>query len=481
MTRLLIAAAIAMMVSLFGTVALMRFLVRHSIGQPIRDDGPEGHHTKAGTPTMGGLAIVAGATAGYVVSDIFGGIYTRSGIFVMGAIIGGGAVGLMDDSIKVVAARNLGLNKKAKLLGLLIVGISFAVLMTEFTSVHTTISFTRFDNPGIELGRIGWTVWAVLLILATTNAVNLTDGLDGLAAGAGGLGYAAFTFIGFWQFDHFESYEVAHALDLAVVGSAMVGGIVGFLWWNAAPAQIFMGDTGSLAIGSGLAALALSTNTPASAARCWWPVRRRNGIGDHPGRGLPALPKARLSNGSHPPPSRARRVARNHSHRAALDPVRAVHGVRAGPVLRRRRQQRHRRFDLAGHTMTTDIADLVVAGPTAAVVVGFGVANRAVARALQSRGHYVTAVDDQQTDSGCRGGYGSRYGSSGERRSRRFRGCRRGGRFHDSHTGATRVAPGVSDCPRHHDTRRQRVRSRPGVGQPDLLRPSPAPTARPRS
>ena len=261
MTRLLIAAAIAMTVSLFGTVALIRFLVRHSIGQPIRDDGPEGHQTKAGTPTMGGLAIVAGASAGYVVSDIFGGIYTRSGIFVMGAIIGGGAVGLMDDSIKVVAARNLGLNKKAKLLGLLIVGISFAVLMTEYTSVHTTLSFTRFDNPGIELGRIGWTVWAVLLILATTNAVNLTDGLDGLAAGAGGLGYAAFTFIGFWQFDHFESYEVAHALDLAVVGSAMVGGIVGFLWWNAAPAQIFMGDTGSLAIGSGLAALALSTNT----------------------------------------------------------------------------------------------------------------------------------------------------------------------------------------------------------------------------
>ncbi len=261
MTRPLIAAALSMAVSLFGTQALIRFLTRHGIGQPIRDDGPEGHHTKAGTPTMGGLAVVAGAVTGYVVSDLFGGIYTRSGIFVMLAIIGGGAVGLMDDWIKVVAARNLGLNKRAKMLGLLIVGFGFAYLMTAHTNVHTTLSFTRFDNPGLELGEVLWTLWAVVLIIATTNAVNLTDGLDGLAAGAGALGYAAFTFIGFWQFDHFSDYQVSHALDLAVVGAAMVGGIIGFLWWNAAPAQIFMGDTGSLAIGSGLAALALATNT----------------------------------------------------------------------------------------------------------------------------------------------------------------------------------------------------------------------------
>ncbi|MFQ5558238.1 MAG: phospho-N-acetylmuramoyl-pentapeptide-transferase [Acidimicrobiales bacterium] len=250
-----------MIVSLFGTRALIAFLSRLGVGQPIRDDGPEGHHVKAGTPTMGGLMIVTGAVLGYVVSDLFGGIYTRSGIFVMLAIVGGGAVGLMDDWIKVVAARNLGLNKRAKMLGLLIVAVGFSVLMTEYTSVHTQLSLTRFDSPGIELGRIGWTVWAVLLIIATTNAVNLTDGLDGLAAGAGALGYAAFTFIGFWQLDHFDDYRVSHALDLAVVGAAMVGAIIGFLWWNAHPAQIIMGDTGALAIGSGLAALALATNT----------------------------------------------------------------------------------------------------------------------------------------------------------------------------------------------------------------------------
>ena len=185
MTRLLFAGALAMLISLFGTKALINWLTTHRIGQPIRDDGPEGHHLKAGTPTMGGLAIVAGATVGYVVSDLVGAIYTRTGIFVMLAIIGGGAVGLVDDWIKVVAARNLGLNKRAKMLGLLIVGVGFAFLVTQYTNVPTTLSFTRFDNPGWDLGRIGWMVWALLLITATTNAVNLTDGLDGLAAGAG--------------------------------------------------------------------------------------------------------------------------------------------------------------------------------------------------------------------------------------------------------------------------------------------------------
>jgi len=260
-TRLLIAAALSMVVSLFGTKALIVWLTRLHVGQPIRDDGPSRHQVKAGTPTMGGVAIVAGAVVGYIVSDVFGGIYTRSGIFVMLAIIGGGAVGLMDDWIKVVAARNLGLNKRAKMLGLLIVAVGFAFLMSEYTSVSTTISFTRYNNPGWNLGHVAWMVWAVLLLVGTANAVNLTDGLDGLAAGAAAFAFAAFTFIGFWQFRHEDVYNVSHALDLAVVSAAMIGGIIGFLWWNAAPAQIFMGDTGSLAIGSGLAALSLATNT----------------------------------------------------------------------------------------------------------------------------------------------------------------------------------------------------------------------------
>ena len=261
MIRLLLAGSISMLVSLVGCWVLIRVLERYGIGQPIRDDVPQGHRMKAGTPTMGGIAVVFAATTGYVVSDVFGGIYTRTGIIVLLTIVGGGAVGLLDDWIKVVATRNLGLNKKTKVFGLLAVGVGFAWAMTRLTSIHTTLSFTRFDSPGLELGRVGWSVWAVLLIIATTNAVNITDGLDGLAAGASGVGYVAFMIIGFWQFDHYESYRVAHALDLAVVSAAMVGAIIGFLWWNAAPARIIMGDTGSLALGSGLAALALATNT----------------------------------------------------------------------------------------------------------------------------------------------------------------------------------------------------------------------------
>jgi len=234
MIRLLLAAAIAMASSLAGTRVLIWWLTRLQIGQPIRDDGPRGHSTKAGTPTMGGLAIVGGALLGYILSDLYRGIYTRSGIFVMLAIIGGGAVGLMDDWIKVVRERSLGLNKRAKMLGLLVVAGSFAILMLEHAPVHTQLSFTRFDQPGLELGSTLWAIWAVLLIIGSANAVNLTDGLDGLAAGAGTFCFGAYTVMAFWQFRYPETYDVAHALDLAVVAAAMAGGCLGFLWWNAA-------------------------------------------------------------------------------------------------------------------------------------------------------------------------------------------------------------------------------------------------------
>ncbi len=261
MIRVLFAAAIAMVVSLIGTRLLILWLTRLSLGQPIRDDGPEGHMTKAGTPTMGGLAIVGGAFLGYVLSDLYRGIYTRTGIFVMLAIVSGGAVGLLDDWIKVVRERNLGLNKRAKMLGLLAVAVTFAVLMLEYAPTHTTLSFTRFSQPGLELGAVLWSIWAALLIIGSANSVNLTDGLDGLAAGAGTFCFGAYTAIAFGQFRYPETYDIAHALDLAVVAAAMAGGCLGFLWWNAAPAKIFMGDTGSLAIGTGLATLALATGT----------------------------------------------------------------------------------------------------------------------------------------------------------------------------------------------------------------------------
>ncbi len=148
-------------------------------------------------------------------------------------------------------ARNLGLNKRAKIGGLLVVSLVFVVCVLRFTHISTTLALTRFDYPGFQLGTIGWALFAIFLILGTTNAVNLTDGLDGLASGSAIFGFAAFVVIGFWGFRHQSIYGDQSFLDLAVVSASMLGACTGFLWWNAAPAKIFMGDTGSLAIGAG--------------------------------------------------------------------------------------------------------------------------------------------------------------------------------------------------------------------------------------
>ncbi len=267
MIRLLLSGGLAFVIAALGTKLLIDLLTRQKIGQPIREDGPQGHMTKAGTPTMGGLAIVAGAGGGYVLSDfISGGVFTRSGLLAMAAISAAGVVGFFDDWLKVSRERNLGLNKRMKMAGLLLVAGGFAFGATQLTAVHTQLSFTRWSSPGFELGTIGWMLWAVLVILAMSNGVNLTDGLDGLAAGSGIFSFAAYLAIGFWIFRQTDQtngdiYDVPHALDLAVVAVAMIGALAGFLWFNAAPAEIFMGDTGSLAIGTGLATLALLSNT----------------------------------------------------------------------------------------------------------------------------------------------------------------------------------------------------------------------------
>jgi phospho-N-acetylmuramoyl-pentapeptide-transferase len=261
MIAMLMAAGIALAASLVGTRYLIDWLQRHRIGQPIHEDLPEGHQIKAGKPTMGGVAIVVGAVAGYLVAHLRSGLlFTRSGLLVMALIVGAGIVGGVDDWIKVSRERNLGLSKKAKIVGLLSAAIGFATLSVIHTTVHTELSFTRFDSIKFDLGTIGWVCWAVFLIVAFTNAVNLTDGLDGLAAGSSIFGFSAYVIIGFWAFRN-EGYEIAHALDLAVVAASMLGATIGFLWWNAAPARIIMGDTGSLAIGAALSGLALLTNT----------------------------------------------------------------------------------------------------------------------------------------------------------------------------------------------------------------------------
>ena len=261
MVSLLIAGGISLILSLLGTRYLIGWLRDHHVGQPIHEDVPDGHITKAGTPTMGGVAIVVAAVVGYFAAHVRGGlVFTRTGVLVMLAIAGAAVVGAFDDWIKVSHERNLGLSKRAKMGGLLLVALGFAVACVAWTDQETTVSFTRWDQPGWNLTSVGWVVLAVLLIAGTTNAVNLTDGLDGLAAGSSIYAFITMTVVAFWAFRHPEAYEVNHALDLAVISAAMVGGITGFLWWNAPPAQVFMGDTGALAIGAGLATLALTLN-----------------------------------------------------------------------------------------------------------------------------------------------------------------------------------------------------------------------------
>ena len=249
MIRLLLAAAIAIVVSLVGTRFLIGVLTRRRIGQPIHEDLPGTHQVKAGTPTMGGIAIVVAAVVAYVVSNLLARLngssaFTYTGLFTMAAIVGAGLVGFVDDFIKVRNERNLGLSKKAKSIGLLAVAGGFPLLVLRFTAQHDTISFTRWDVPGWSVGPVGWFLIALFMILGFTNAVNLTDGMDGLAGGSSAFSFAAFVVIGFWALRHPEIYDTPHALDLALIAVAMLGACVGFLWWNAAPAQIFMGDTG---------------------------------------------------------------------------------------------------------------------------------------------------------------------------------------------------------------------------------------------
>jgi phospho-N-acetylmuramoyl-pentapeptide-transferase len=259
MSALLIAAGVGLFVSMIGTPLLIRWLRAHGIGQQIREDGPQGHFTKAGTPTMGGLTIMAAGLAGYVAAHLKT-VFTQRGFVAMLVIGGAATVGFADDWIKVRRHRSLGLNKRAKAAGQLFIAFGFAIACVYWLKVDTHISFTRFNDPNISLSQIGWVIWAALVIIGATNAVNLTDGLDGLAAGSSVFAFSAFTVIGFYQLRHFNLYRNPAALDEAVIAAALMGACAGFLWWNAAPARIFMGDTGSLGIGAALAALALLEN-----------------------------------------------------------------------------------------------------------------------------------------------------------------------------------------------------------------------------
>jgi phospho-N-acetylmuramoyl-pentapeptide-transferase len=261
MIAIFMAGTVALVISGFGTPILLQSLADRRIGQQIRRDGPAIHIVKEGTPTMGGLAIVFAATAGYFIGHLDNSTsFTWAGGFAMCAIVAAGAIGLADDWLKVRRQRSLGLNKRAKSALQLLVGVGFALAIQHWAQASTMISFTRASVPGVALSTGLWVVWATFVVVAGANAVNLTDGLDGLAAGACAFTFAGLTLIGYWEYRHVQIYHVHAALDLALVAVAMAGACVGFLWWNAAPARIFMGDTGSLAIGAALACLAIEMN-----------------------------------------------------------------------------------------------------------------------------------------------------------------------------------------------------------------------------
>ena len=175
-------------------------------------------------------------------------------------MVASGLLGLVDDILAIRNERNLGLNKRAKFVGQLVIAAAFAVLAIDWVHTSTNLSFTRFSLPGWNLTAGGWIVLAIFIIVGTSNAVNLTDGLDGLAAGSSTFCFGVLAIIGYWQFRHFDIYHLHAALDLGLLAVALVGACLGFLWWNAPPARIIMGDTGSLAVGTGLGALCLLMN-----------------------------------------------------------------------------------------------------------------------------------------------------------------------------------------------------------------------------
>jgi phospho-N-acetylmuramoyl-pentapeptide-transferase len=287
MRALLIGAGFSLAFTLFLTPLFIKLFNRLKWGQFIRDDGPQTHHTKRGTPTMGGIVFILGSGLGYLVGHLVGGDtpMTLVGLLVLFLMFGMGLIGFIDDFLKAHKQRSLGLGGWAKIAGQVIVASVFAVVALRFPDEHhltpasTMISFVRditwldFATFGAVGGSAIFAIWVTFIIVGASNGVNVADGLDGLATGASIFAIASYIFIGFWQFNQscFNEgilpqnldfcYTVRDPLDLAVVAACIAGGLIGFLWWNTSPAQIFMGDTGSLGLGGALAALAILSRT----------------------------------------------------------------------------------------------------------------------------------------------------------------------------------------------------------------------------
>ncbi len=285
MRALLIAGALSLCFSLITTPLFVRLFKRLGWGQFIRADGPKSHHAKHGTATMGGLIIIFGSSLSYFAAVLITGeAITVSPLLVLLMMVGLGAVGFIDDLLKVRKHRSLGLSGWGKIGGQVLIAALFGGLAIHFpsdkgvTPASTKISLFRdlpidFMSLGVIVGVIAFFAWVCLIVTGASNGVNISDGLDGLATGASILVVGSYVLIGFWQSNQscfvprhdvaevVKCYSVRDPLDLAIVSAAIVGSLIGFLWWNTSPAQIFLGDTGSLGLGGAMAALAILSHT----------------------------------------------------------------------------------------------------------------------------------------------------------------------------------------------------------------------------
>jgi phospho-N-acetylmuramoyl-pentapeptide-transferase len=266
--QILIAGAFALIFSLFGTRVLIGALARKGYGQIIREDGPSSHHIKHGTPTMGGIIFILSAILGYLFAHLVtGNAVTVSALLVIGLVVALGFIGYLDDWLKVSRQNSRGLPGRYKLLGQAIAAGIFGYLGLQFADQDSLTPISEYlsgvRETTIYLGPALVVFFIILMVMSASNGVNLTDGLDGLATGASIMTFLAFVLIGVWEFGQSCAlnatagcYAVRDPLDLAVLAAAFAGGCTGFLWWNTPPAKIFMGDTGSLALGGAIAGLA---------------------------------------------------------------------------------------------------------------------------------------------------------------------------------------------------------------------------------
>ena len=256
MVRIVVAALIALAISIAAGPKFIAFLRTNTFGQPIREEGPQGHKVKHGTPTMGGLLFLVAA----VIPFLALGSYTTNSLIVLFITMGCAAIGFVDDWAKLTKRRSLGLSGRWKLLALVVITVVVSIVLAHrgfSTSVYIPIA-----DVSLPLSY-GWYPFLFLVIAGAANGVNLTDGLDGLAGGTGTI--ALFTFVAMIVIAYIRSGPPLHRnplyLDLGILCAALIGGIVGFIWFNAFPAEVFMGDTGSMAIGGALAGFAIVMKT----------------------------------------------------------------------------------------------------------------------------------------------------------------------------------------------------------------------------